>query len=416
MLYRPRRSSLARATIAPRDGLFRRDQGEGFIDVPTCQKKLSKAVCDAAAKEAAAYRVTDSECPGLALRVTPNGNKTFYFVGRLAGRRVDHRLGAWPTITVAEARDMVIDLRRGSTFGRDPTKPGVPPRFSDLMDYHLAYLKQGNRRPNTIKHQTFYGEKLKKALGMIDVRAATLADWKAGIEKVAQGRDGTRYACTSILSRCLGHAADAELIARVPKLELRPAQPRSRFLSIDELVALWPHASLFIRFLIVIPARRDEARLLDWREIDMDKATWVLPSERSKNHTAWTVPLPPLAMAILRDLKPQSSGIVFKGQMKDSHRDRTTDIRSAIKKSGMKHMSHHDLRRTFATLAAEHGLGSLDVIDALLNHRRSATLGGVLRHYSHATLAGRMKEVMLAWDAFLTQHVVNAPPIKEAAE
>lgn len=379
--------------------------------------RLTKTVLDALEPTPGKqYRVTDAGCVGLNAKVMPTGKIVFYFSGVLAGRRIDQKLGDWPLITIDEARTKVNDLKRAAVFGRDPTLPGVPPRFSDLMGYHLAYLKQGNRRPNTIKHQTFYGEKLKKALGMIDVRAATLADWKAGIEKVAQGRDGTRYACTSILSRCLGHAADAELIARVPKLELRPAQPRSRFLSIEELIALWPHASPFIRFLVVIPARRDEARLLDWREIDMDKAMWVLPSERSKNHTAWTVPLPPLAMAILRDLKPQSSGIVFKGQMKDSHRDRTTDIRSAIKKSGMKHMSHHDLRRTFATLAAEHGLGSLDVIDALLNHRRSATLGGVLRHYSHATLAGRMKEVMLAWDAFLTEHVVNVPAMKEAAE
>ena len=52
--------------------------------------------------------------------------------------------------------------------------------------------------------------------------------------------------------------------------------------------------------------------------------------------------------------------------------------------SGIDHFILHDLRRTFSTLMAENTNVSETIIDSLLNHKQSATRGGVIRHYQQA--------------------------------
>src|SRR5262249_8968942 len=64
--------------------------------------------------------------------------------------------------------------------------------------------------------------------------------------------------------------------------------------------------------------------------------------------------------------------------------------------SGIKDFQWHDLRRTFMTELAEHDIGNVDVVDACLNHRQSATRSGVRAAYNHATLTTQKAAIMNA--------------------
>ena len=64
-------------------------------------------------------------------------------------------------------------------------------------------------------------------------------------------------------------------------------------------------------------------------------------------------------------------------------------------------------RRTFSSLMSEHSDFSESLVDSLLNHKRSATRQGVMRHYQHAKNLKQRREVMEWWCDFLEREVIN---------
>ena len=76
--------------------------------------------------------------------------------------------------------------------------------------------------------------------------------------------------------------------------------------------------------------------------------------------------------------------------------------------SGVDQFNLHHLRRTFATLMSEHSSFDEGIIDAALNHRRSATRAGVMRSYQHAKNIEKRRKVMNAWERFLMSEVIDS--------
>ena len=69
--------------------------------------------------------------------------------------------------------------------------------------------------------------------------------------------------------------------------------------------------------------------------------------------------------------------------------------------SGVSNFILHDLRRTFSTLMAENTDVAESIIDSLLNHKQSATRGGVIRHYQQAKHLEKRRAVMEQWGQLL---------------
>jgi len=51
------------------------------------------------------YEVRDLLLPGFGVRVSVNGKKSWFAVGRVGGRQVRHTIGNYPTVTLSEARE-----------------------------------------------------------------------------------------------------------------------------------------------------------------------------------------------------------------------------------------------------------------------------------------------------------------------
>jgi integrase len=69
-------------------------------------------------------------------------------------------------------------------------------------------------------------------------------------------------------------------------------------------------------------------------------------------------------------------------------------------KSGVTNWAWHDMRRSFATALGEAGISEV-VADAVLNHRQSATRGGVLGVYQRATRWPEQVKAMELWGRLL---------------
>ena len=71
--------------------------------------------------------------------------------------------------------------------------------------------------------------------------------------------------------------------------------------------------ALGLMFVMLTGARRDEARLSQWSEIDFDAATWTIPAERVKTRVEHRIPLSDAAVRILHEAQTLGGEYVFTG-------------------------------------------------------------------------------------------------------
>ena len=92
--------------------------------------------------------------------------------------------------------------------------------------------------------------------------------------------------------------------------------PRDRVLSDIELAAIWRAAGddnfgRIVKLLMLLAQRRTEVGGICWSELDLKEGTWTIPSRRSKNGRAHMLPLPPLALEIIADVRGWSGATPF---------------------------------------------------------------------------------------------------------
>lgn len=213
--------------------------------------------------------------------------------------------------------------------------------------------------------------------------------------------------------------------------------PRRDFLGLPDLARLWHGAASLpeavwrdlARFLIAVPCRRSEAAYMDWSHVDLRGETWTIPAELSKNRDPHRLHLHPAALAILRArweaaAKP-TSGLVFPAPLSGKPVDTFSDMKERIGRAVavalvreaeatgeppavLPSWRWHDFRRSFVTALAEAGVPEV-IADAILNHRQSATRGGVLGVYQRAQRWPEQVTAMKRWGALLEAAIAGKP-------
>jgi hypothetical protein len=76
---------------------------------------------------AAQYSIGDAACPGLCIRVTPKGIKTFAFAYRNkgTGQVVWLTFGRYPDVPLSRARELANDARKTAALGGTPLTPKI---------------------------------------------------------------------------------------------------------------------------------------------------------------------------------------------------------------------------------------------------------------------------------------------------
>jgi integrase len=237
----------------------------------------------------------------------------------------------------------------------------------------------------------------------------------------AEGGEGANArARFGALNRFLDWCQDAGHITANPCALIgrarRPRAPQARahYLTPRELAQLW-HAAAglrepvwrdFAQFLIAVPCRRGEAARLDWLHVDLAVAEWRQPGQMTKNRDQHRLHLHALALCILQQRheaagKPKA-GLVFPAPRSGKVLDVFSDIKHALcDKAALAGWTWHDFRRSFATALGEASIPEA-VADAVLNHRQSATRGGVLGVYQRASRWPEQVRAMELWGRVLT--------------
>jgi integrase len=413
--------------------------------------KITKATIDGAwrrRKPDNRLIIRDKGCRGLALIVNATSMAWSYaYRPRGADPLTGHR---WPNRTVTlgnpsthspdDARIEANKIKGQAATGSDPAaarkaaaeterrrRGGTLGRLAD--EYAVALPKRTKMRGGGPPSARYVAEELAQvrlALADMDADGLPAAALTAAAIRRLIDRTSSMPATARIrfgaLSRFLDWCQDighietnpCALIAR--RRRPKAVQPRAHYLTPAELARLWQAAERLeqpvwrdlVRFLIAVPCRRREATRLDWSQIDLRTAEWRQPGKMTKNRDPHRLHLHGLGLDVLRRRHEVTGGrgLVFPAPKSGGAVDTFTRIKTVLAhKSGddtpiLTGWTWHDFRRSFATALGEAGIPEA-VADAILNHRQSATRGGVLGVYQRASRWPEQVKAMELWGRLL---------------
>ena len=258
----------------------------------------------------------DTKAAGLALRVTPNGVKTWAFVYRLGGRGPQWlTLGTYPAMGLADARTAALDHRHSvDVEGRDPreeekaeraaivaaeaTPAAAAPAVFTFADLARLYETFAKGRKRTWKDDVSKIEKyLLPAWGSMPLRDITRAHVHELLDKLAaRGMTTGVNRMQAVISRLFTIALDRSLVDAHPAARMIKRfkeNASERVLTDDELRALWAGldarpglAADAMRLRLLLGQRGGEVVGMRWAELDLESqglgASGVAHEERSR--------------------------------------------------------------------------------------------------------------------------------------
>jgi hypothetical protein len=116
--------------------------------------------------EATRIQIFDDDQPGLAIRISPDGTKSFSVVYRFRGRWRWLTIGKYPTVSLAEARSRTREALRDIERGEDPMAKKVAVREAGTFEELAKLTWTSIRRPRSDR-----GPKTRECLMRIFCRA-----------------------------------------------------------------------------------------------------------------------------------------------------------------------------------------------------------------------------------------------------
>ena len=358
----------------------------------------------------------------------------------IAGRRREMGLGAWPEVTLSQARaardrwasvlatgrDPIAertreaDAQRAELDRRDPTLAemvgitfeaqkralrgdGERGRWLSPLRVHVL-PRLGNRRIGTL-HQS-------------DIHAVLAPLWHAKAETadkaLARLRVVFRHAEMS------GLPVDARMIDAARHMlgnRVQDSQPISAtpWQDVPALFArLTRHetlAHLCLRLIILTAVRGDAARGARFDEFD--GGLWIVPADRIKGRVGkvrdFRVPLSPAALEVVEICRPLAAGgLLFPGVRQSPIT--STALQKALNALGEAGRPH-GFRTSFRTWVQDTEAAGYDVAETALGH----TMGGkVERSYARSDLLEPRRVLMTRWADFVTGSAAagNVVPIR----
>ena len=371
--------------------------------------------------------------------MTAAGVRSWSFRFRDPGKGTDARktIGRYPDISLGEARKAADMLRRDVAMGVNPSEEKRRNRsdantktFEALatryMDEHARRFKRSADADD--RNLRLHVLPKWRARRYDQIRRADVIELVEGIIKAGSPVQANRV--QALISTVFSFAVDTSLVEVNPCARLRKRGPETRetrVLSDDEIKQFWSRSilppvsrrvGLALRLALLTACRTNEIAGIRREELSdlsvAGKASWLLPTDRSKNGRAHLVPLSDLARAtILSALELISDGDewIFPSPIERGGQITAHSLTMAMKRMSRKiegrakltwaadPPSPHDLRRTVATKLSQLGTPPEDVA-AILNHVRSDVTG---KHYDQYQRATEKRAALSAWADTLKQ-------------
>ena len=360
---------------------------------------------------------------GLILRVSPSGSKNWVWRGTVQGKRKDLGLGAFPYVSLAEAREKAFRYKKLSREGGDPSalrsgKRAVPTfkqALEHVLEIHAAGWRDGGKSEKQWRASlaTYVipkiGQKRVSDITTADTMNVLLPIWTKKAETARRVRQ--RIGAVMKFAIAQGYRGDnpagEALGAALPKNAGNNVK-HFRALPYSEVGATIKKVresesgittKFLFEFITLCACRSGEARGALWKEIDLEGATWTIPAERMKARKEHRVPLSGRAVEILREAEAVRKNDYIFASLTSGRPLSNNTLAKLLKGLGIPG-TVHGLRSSFRDWASETTNTPHAVMEAALAHviknRAEAA-------YARSDLLEQRRVLMESWADYLAE-------------
>ena len=368
-----------------------------------------------------------SDGKGLFLLVNPVGSKLWRCKYRVLGKEKTLSLGAYPDVSLAQAREGVEKARKVLASGADPmavrkadklaSLAAAENSFETVARAWWAQWKQVRSEQHASQVMRRFEANVFPHIGarpVSEVQAPELVAMLKAIE--ARGVNDLAKRALQTSSQVFRYAVAHGKAPRNPAIDIKPSDVlasrlKQNLARIDgkELPDLLRHIDAYkgaamtrlaMKLMAMTFVRTTELIAARWEEFDLDAARWDIPARRMKMKTPHTVPLSVQAVNVLRTLHLISghSVMLFPGERDHEKSMSNNTILQALERMGYKgRMTGHGFRGVASTLLHEMGFEHAHIELQLAHQERNEGSAA----YNHATYLKQRARMMQHWSDYL---------------
>jgi integrase len=360
------------------------------------------------------YKLGDSL--GLFLLVQPSGGKLWRLKYRVDGREKKMGFGTYPEVSLADARRRRDEARELIAAGKDPSREKQRDKvrerelagdtFSLITTEYCAKRKRDGHKPwapATASRSEYLLSLLSGSIGQMPIGQIEPADVLAAVRKIERkGNLESAKRTLQLAGAVFRYAVATARLASDPTRDLRGALTSPKVThygaitdasrvgellrAIDGYVG-FGSARLAMQLAPHVFVRPGELRHADWGEIDLEKAVWIIPAEKTKMRKAHQVPLSTQALELFREAYGLTgpTGFVFPSVRTRARPMSENTINAGLRRLGYasNEMTAHGFRAMASTLLNESGKWSSDAIERALAHGDSDKVRAAYHRGAH---------------------------------
>lgn len=376
----------------------------------------------------------------LFLVISPAGGKLWKYRYRLDGKASEYSMGAYPDITLSEATERVIALRKLVGQGVHPLKKDRKEKQQKQIQNMNSFRSVADSWIKSKENQWSVNHKRDIERSLDNHIYPYIAD--SPVHEISAGD-------ILLVLRRMEDAGSLEMLSKVTQRVRQvfalaviegmiPANPASdlkaalktpisknyshvsieefpellrRIDDYDKISKVYPVTQLAMQFLSLVFIRTKELRTLEWTDINHGKQLIEIPAERMKMNQSHLVPLSAQALTVLDELKiyTSDSNYIFCQQNNKYKPMSENAVLYALYSLGYHgRMTGHGFRHIASTQLNEMGFRS-DLIEKQLAHGDSNKIRAV---YNKAQYLRERTEMMQSWADYLDgikQHGTGVP-------
>ena len=380
-----------------------------------------------------------SDGKGLYLLVNPVGSKLWRWKYRFLGKEKVMSLGAYPDVSLAQARDGMGEARKLLAVGTDPmaqrAKDKITKQASAENSFQSVALLWWDHwhGPKSARHADDVKRRLNAdvfpAIGSRPVSEIQAHELVAMVQTISKrGALDIAKRALQTTGQVFRYAVAHGLADRNPASDIKPSdvlphRKASNYarISAKELPDLLRSIDAYqgaavtrlaMKMMALTFVRTSELIGARWEEFDLEAGRWDIPSSRMKMKTPHIVPLSTQAISLLETLKLVSghSALLFPGERDHEKPMSNNTILGALDRMGYKgRMTGHGFRGVASTLLHEMDFDHAHIELQLAHQERNE----VSAAYNYATYLNQRASMMQHWadhlDRCMTGKVLQFP-------
>jgi len=375
------------------------------------------------------YKLTDGG--GLFMLVHTNGGRYWRLAYRFDGKQKTLALGVYPDVSLADARERREQARKLLANGADPgaVKQEQKATVAALSENSFEIIARewfAKHSPNWKEnHSSKILARLENDMfhwiGARPIGEIAAPALLAAIRRIeARGALETAHRVLAICGQVFRYAVATGRAERDSTGDLRGALPPvkrgNHFAAITEpkkvgelLRDIDGYQGSFVvqcafKLSPLLFVRPGELRRMEWTELDLDKAEWIIPPEKMKMGVTHIVPLSTQAVAILREIQPLTGHgkYVFQGERDHDRPMSDNAIRSALRRMGWANdeMTPHGFRAMASTILDNMGYKQ-EWLERQLAHEEQNKIKAAYKREAWRMYLPERTAMMQAWADYL---------------